>query len=423
MSAKNQQLNYWAQKRKNLHFSEGRWSAEEHRQFLRGIEKYGKNYKMVKTLIPTRNITQIRTHGQKYFQKVAKSDGRGRVAMRCNGDKGGKIYVATTEAENSKSGTLVRKVIHRSKTYDKPETPDKPETKTASIIHTNKRSSLDSPFINAELNDTDLAPVAHSRSEESTLNDPNDDVSTLELSELGRQSDEEDCESIDEYTSEWVDFPRVLFNLIQNEDDDVIKFHPDGGEILVGDETRLAEILSRYFEDDTLKTFKTQIRQCGFTIKFTSPPISKKRRGEQMAAYVNSYGQTQQEEQLNKQRPVPLFEAAVLVEGKRKRAPSVKVRAFDGEQSPPKKHSNQLKPGRPKIEGAIGQFDSRHGPRLPINQIARQESAYVPQHQGSLNSSFRKGKQEKETSPLNVPLFEQDLVIEGKRNRAQSKST
>lgn len=51
----------------------GRWTKEEHEMFLLGLEQFGKEWKDISQLIPTRSVVQIRTHAQKYFQKVAKS--------------------------------------------------------------------------------------------------------------------------------------------------------------------------------------------------------------------------------------------------------------------------------------------------------------------------------------------------------------
>mmetsp|Transcript_5569 Transcript_5569/g.5756 ORF Transcript_5569/g.5756 Transcript_5569/m.5756 type:complete len:119 (+) Transcript_5569:76-432(+) len=45
--------------------STGRWTQEEHIQFLKGIQKYGNDWTAIRTLIPTRTSVQIRTHAQK----------------------------------------------------------------------------------------------------------------------------------------------------------------------------------------------------------------------------------------------------------------------------------------------------------------------------------------------------------------------
>jgi len=51
----------------------GRWTQEEHRYFLEGLEKHGKGWKKIASLIKSRTVVQIRTHAQKYFQKLAKA--------------------------------------------------------------------------------------------------------------------------------------------------------------------------------------------------------------------------------------------------------------------------------------------------------------------------------------------------------------
>lgn len=58
----------------------GRWTAEEHLLFLQGLEQYGKGWKKIACLIKSRTVVQIRTHAQKYFQKVKKA--------KQNGEKG-----------------------------------------------------------------------------------------------------------------------------------------------------------------------------------------------------------------------------------------------------------------------------------------------------------------------------------------------
>lgn len=57
----------------------GRWTAEEHRLFLQGLEEHGKGWKKIASLIQTRTVVQIRTHAQKYFQKLAKARANGEV--------------------------------------------------------------------------------------------------------------------------------------------------------------------------------------------------------------------------------------------------------------------------------------------------------------------------------------------------------
>eukprot|EP00658_Telonema_sp_P-2_P026466 TRINITY_DN2068_c0_g1_i8.p1 TRINITY_DN2068_c0_g1~~TRINITY_DN2068_c0_g1_i8.p1 ORF type:complete len:336 (-),score=35.30 TRINITY_DN2068_c0_g1_i8:432-1439(-) len=52
------------------------WTAEEHHQFLVGLEKYGpRDVKSIAALVATRNATQVRTHAQKYFLRMARENG------------------------------------------------------------------------------------------------------------------------------------------------------------------------------------------------------------------------------------------------------------------------------------------------------------------------------------------------------------
>lgn len=45
----------------------GRWTSEEHNQFMHGLKLYGREWKLVSNCIPTRTSAQIRSHAQKYL--------------------------------------------------------------------------------------------------------------------------------------------------------------------------------------------------------------------------------------------------------------------------------------------------------------------------------------------------------------------
>jgi SHAQKYF class myb-like DNA-binding protein len=55
----------------------GRWTEEEHEIFLAALAKYGREWKKVATHIPSRTSSQVRSHAQKYFAKLQKSDPAG----------------------------------------------------------------------------------------------------------------------------------------------------------------------------------------------------------------------------------------------------------------------------------------------------------------------------------------------------------
>lgn len=42
--------------------------------FLHGLEVYGKTWKKIAELIPSRTVVQIRTHAQKYFLKLHRAE-------------------------------------------------------------------------------------------------------------------------------------------------------------------------------------------------------------------------------------------------------------------------------------------------------------------------------------------------------------
>mgnify|MGYP003476702583 CR=1 FL=1 len=42
----------------------------EHAVFLEGLQKHGKQWKTIAGMIGTRTVVQVRTHAQKYFQKM-----------------------------------------------------------------------------------------------------------------------------------------------------------------------------------------------------------------------------------------------------------------------------------------------------------------------------------------------------------------
>lgn len=48
----------------------GRWKTDEHIQFLEGIKKHGKNWKLVEQHVPSRSGPQIRSHAQKFFKRI-----------------------------------------------------------------------------------------------------------------------------------------------------------------------------------------------------------------------------------------------------------------------------------------------------------------------------------------------------------------
>ena len=52
----------------------GRWTIEEHKRFVDAIIKHGNNWKMVQECIGSRSCSQARSHAQKFFLKLKRSD-------------------------------------------------------------------------------------------------------------------------------------------------------------------------------------------------------------------------------------------------------------------------------------------------------------------------------------------------------------
>jgi SHAQKYF class myb-like DNA-binding protein len=98
----------------------GRWTSEEHRLFLQGLEQHGKGWKKIASLIKSRTVVQIRTHAQKYFQKLSKARQNGEEGDVIMEGRGGVASVTSVSsaaaAQSSKRRRLTtgtkRKAIH-----------------------------------------------------------------------------------------------------------------------------------------------------------------------------------------------------------------------------------------------------------------------------------------------------------------------
>ena len=55
---------------KSMPKATGRWTAEEHDEFLKCLDIYGREWKKVAERTTTRTAAQIRSHAQKYFKKI-----------------------------------------------------------------------------------------------------------------------------------------------------------------------------------------------------------------------------------------------------------------------------------------------------------------------------------------------------------------
>lgn len=52
-----------------------KWSDDEHRMFLEGMKLYGRSWARVATHVQTKSTVQIRSHAQKYFNRLKRVQG------------------------------------------------------------------------------------------------------------------------------------------------------------------------------------------------------------------------------------------------------------------------------------------------------------------------------------------------------------
>ena len=98
----------------------GRWTEEEHEIFLQGLQLHGKQWKTIATMIGTRTVVQVRTHAQKYFQKME----------RKNRDVSG----GTSTSTQSKSKAAKRKSLPPAMpSRKKPKSPKKSVSRSSSL--------------------------------------------------------------------------------------------------------------------------------------------------------------------------------------------------------------------------------------------------------------------------------------------------
>ena len=52
----------------------GRWKKAEHDKFMKGLEKYGRDWVKVQKVVKTRSLAQVRSHAQKCFKNMSQQD-------------------------------------------------------------------------------------------------------------------------------------------------------------------------------------------------------------------------------------------------------------------------------------------------------------------------------------------------------------
>ena len=92
----------------NSKFS-GRWTIKEHQKFIEALQIYGKNWKKVEEFVGTRNGAQIRSHAQKFFNRLEKESLNGDcnlerdIARKFIGQSEGTSKKPTKESSNKEN--------------------------------------------------------------------------------------------------------------------------------------------------------------------------------------------------------------------------------------------------------------------------------------------------------------------------------
>ena len=95
----------------------GRWTEYEHSQFLNAIALRPKiSSKDVAKMVPTRTPRQVRTHSQKYFEKLDRQQKRKENSKKITADKKRKS-TATCDGRSSSVITLTRPSLDPSETF------------------------------------------------------------------------------------------------------------------------------------------------------------------------------------------------------------------------------------------------------------------------------------------------------------------
>eukprot|EP00293_Proteomonas_sulcata_P010599 CAMPEP_0184300854 /NCGR_PEP_ID=MMETSP1049-20130417/11186_1 /TAXON_ID=77928 /ORGANISM="Proteomonas sulcata, Strain CCMP704" /LENGTH=377 /DNA_ID=CAMNT_0026611689 /DNA_START=102 /DNA_END=1235 /DNA_ORIENTATION=+ len=124
------------------------WTNEEHQRFLDALQTVGpKDVKQIAAIVGTRSATQVRTHAQKYFIKLArmKKSAEERAKAGIEGAEEEAWWLAGTQSPASSKGSEVDSSTNSSKSGGKPaNTQDSEETTSSSgkLSLTAKSSSL-----------------------------------------------------------------------------------------------------------------------------------------------------------------------------------------------------------------------------------------------------------------------------------------
>lgn len=106
----------------------GRWTKREHELFLEGLQRFGKSWKKISSLVHTRTLVQIRTHAQKYLQKQS------RAALKADAKAAAAAAACASQAKAMKQERqqLVDDIKTEPQYPAPPGPPDQPAANTSS---------------------------------------------------------------------------------------------------------------------------------------------------------------------------------------------------------------------------------------------------------------------------------------------------
>lgn len=85
------------------------WTADEHKLFLEALNRYGhKDLRAISAHVGTRNMTQVRTHSQKYFMRLMREAKRQNpVAKRAEENKAEETVTIGTPRTEGQTTTVI----------------------------------------------------------------------------------------------------------------------------------------------------------------------------------------------------------------------------------------------------------------------------------------------------------------------------
>lgn len=57
--------------RNRVRTTNGRWTKTQNDRFMKGLERFGRDWVCVQKVVKTRTLTQVRSHAQKVFLKLS----------------------------------------------------------------------------------------------------------------------------------------------------------------------------------------------------------------------------------------------------------------------------------------------------------------------------------------------------------------